>query len=226
MVRQQDITLLLVPLGCTLVQAYRARQLRPAVRPSVLFLLSFTAVFAVQLAVWYYLRGSLITYSYRGQSFSNLLNPKVLEVLFSANHGLFTWHPLIAVCLLGLLLLVRAHPVFAYAALASVAAQLYVVGSWSCWWMGLSFGQRPFLSLTPLFIVGLAAVIAKLRRPWPRGVFAATTAGLFLWNVVLMLAFLSEVIPYEGEFAWGGLLSSLPHLAHAVLTKIASLRGL
>ena len=157
---------------------------------------------------------------------SSRISPRhgLSQVLLSSNHGLISWHPIIAVCLFGLMLLsVGQHATLGRLSLACFAAELYVVASWWCWWMGTSFGQRAFLNLTPLFILGLAAVITRLTRPWARRLFLTCVGGLFLWNVVLMFAYLAEMIPYEGEFSWVVLISKLPDLPHKVLGKATTL---
>jgi hypothetical protein len=153
-----------------------------------------------------------------------LARPQIAAVLFSSNHGLISWHPLIAVCLFGLVLLsVREHPVIGRLSLVCFAAQLYVVGAWWCWWMGNSFGHRGFLGLTPLFILGLAAVLERLTQRWARRLFVAAVGCLFLWNVVLMFAYLSEIIPYQGEFSWRQLFTALPHLPVKIIAKVRTL---
>jgi hypothetical protein len=69
----------------------------------------------------------------------------------------------------------------------------------------------------------LAAVLDRLTQPWARRLFVTAVAALFLWNSVLMVAYLSEMIPYQGEFAWRQLFTSLPHLPVRILAKVRSL---
>src|SRR5262249_9629650 len=135
MVRQQDIVLLLIPAGLALSDDVW-RLPRKAVLNSGIALLGFTATFAIQMVVWYALRGSLLTYSYTGQRFEYLFAPKITEVLFSSNHGLLSWHPLIAFCIVGLLQLRRIDSRLSNLALACFGLELYVIASWWCWWMG------------------------------------------------------------------------------------------
>ena len=224
MARQQDGVILLVPMGAALLCDGWRRSWQ-TMRSALPFIgAGFTPLFAVQMMVWHTLRGSFVTYAYRGQGFEYLSRPQIAAVLFSSNHGLISWHPLIAVCLFGLLLLsVGEHPMIGRLSLVCFAAQLYVVGSWWCWWMGNSFGHRGFLGLTPLFILGLAAVLERLMQPWARRLLLAGVACLFLWNVVLMFAYLSEIVPYQGEFSWRQLFTALPHLPVSILAKVRTL---
>jgi len=224
MARQQDGVILLVPVGAALLHdGWRGAW--PTLRAALPFVSAgFAPLFAIQMLVWHTLRGSFVTYAYRGQDFAYLTRPRIAAVLFSSNHGLISWHPLIAVCLFGLVLLsLREQPVIGRLSLVCFALQLYVAGSWWCWWMGNSFGHRGFLGLTPLFILGLAAVIERLTHPWARRLVVVGVACLFLWNVVLMFAYLSEMIPYQGEFSWRQLFTALPQLPVRMLAKVRTL---
>ena len=224
MARQQDAVILLVPVGAALMHDGWRRSWQTLCSALPFVGVGFAPLFAVQMLVWHTLRGSFLTYAYRGQYFAYLTRPQIAAVLVSSNHGLITWHPLIVVCLLGLVLLsLREHPVIGRLALVCFAAQLYVVSSWWCWWMGYSFGHRGFLGLTPLFVLGLAAVLERLTQPWARRLFVAGVVCLFLWNSVLMFAYLSEMIPYQGEFSWRQLLTALPHLPVRILAKVRTL---
>lgn len=224
MSRQQDAVILLLPVGAAIIDDGWRCSWRKVCSALPFVGLGFVPLFAVQMLVWHTLRGSFVTYAYRGQDFAYLTRPRIAAVLVSSNHGLISWHPLIVVCLLGLLLLsLREHSVIGRLALVCFVAQLYVVSSWWCWWMGNSFGHRGFLGLTPLFVLGLAAVFARFTRPWTHRLLVAAVVCLFLWNVVLMFAYLSEMIPYQGEFSWRQLLATLPQLPVRILAKAHTL---
>ena len=120
--------------------------------------------------------------------------PHALEVLMSPAHGLFLWTPLAALALAGLLILLRRLPrgarVVAVALLVVAALQVYVAGSVESWTVAGAFGQRRFVSLTPVLVIGLAAVLAAAREArWPRPVvMLAVVAGVW-WNVSLIVQF-------------------------------------
>ena len=55
----------------------------------------------------------------------------------------------------------------------------------------VSFGNRFFISLTPIFVLGLAAAFSWMTRFWPNSTVAArrlvpVTALLILWNIGLL----------------------------------------
>ncbi len=96
-------------------------------------------------------------------------HPKLLGVLFSARNGLFSHHPLLLVGFAGIVWLLVSRPVetplwFLWTLLAAFFVQVWVNGSTHDWWGGHSFGQRRLLSSLPLFTLGLAFLLEKVRR--------------------------------------------------------------
>jgi hypothetical protein len=220
MVRQQDIVVAIIPLGAVFAGGalnWRRSKLLSTVS---LAAFGFIGAFVVQMLVWYSLRGSFLSFSYQGQSFENAFAPKILQVLFSSNHGLLSWHPLIGLSFVGWLALRKVDPVFSGLILLCFTLELYVIAAWWSWWLGYSFGNRGFLSLTPLFILGLASFYARLPQGWSRWLTTAGVGLLIVWNAVLMLAYVSEMIPYEGEFSWRALILQLPDLPSHIMAKI------
>ncbi len=108
------------------------------------------------------------------------LSPHGFEVLFSPQHGLFFWTPLALLALLGLA--AGLSGAFGWAArptlaprrqgasaawialglLLAVLSQIYIAGSVESWTVAGAFGQRRFVGLSAVLLVGLAAL-------WPRG---------------------------------------------------------
>jgi hypothetical protein len=220
MVRQQDIVILVIPAGVALAEGALKWPCKKLLTSVFLTGIGFFITFAIQMMVWYSVRGSFLTYSYRGQSFDYVFSPKIIPVLFSSNHGLLSWHPLIMLCILGWFQFRRLNVTMSRMAMACFVLQLYVIASWCSWWMGTSFGNRGFLGLTPIFVLGLAAFYSNLAQTWTRRLFVSAVAVLFVWNVTLMLAYVSELIPYEGDFSWRALIAALPYLPFQIIGKM------
>ncbi len=121
-------------------------------------------------------------------------SPHALEVLFSAQNGLFAWTPLAAIAIGGLVWLAvatrdRLRSGFGESsrwigvcALVMVAGQIYISGAVESWTVAGSFGQRRFVALTPLLTLGLAALLIQLRhrtRAWRLA--AGTVIVLCIW---------------------------------------------
>jgi hypothetical protein len=120
--------------------------------------------------------------------------PHVLGVLASAEHGLFIWTPVAALALVGLIVLAWHLPRDArplgLGLLLAAALQVYVAGSVESWTVAGAFGQRRFVALTALLVVGIAALGAALRTPpWRARLLATALAVGVWWNISLMVQF-------------------------------------
>ena len=125
-------------------------------------------------------------------------SPHALEVLFSPEHGFFFWTPIAPIAIAGLVALAFLGPRddgdarrIGACALLMVAAQIYVSGSVESWTVAGAFGQRRFVALTCLLVLGAAAVW-RVAAGAPRSVryaLAACAVVAIWWNVALMALF-------------------------------------
>ena len=132
--------------------------------------------------------------------------PHRWEVLFSPNHGLLTWTPLIAVAIVGLLLAGGpAREISAYCGAAALAFY-YLIASYPYWDGMSSFSNRFFISLTPIFILGLAQLFQAAGRVVSsrNGTVAVTCliALAALWNASFIFQWGTQMIPARGPISW------------------------
>jgi len=115
--------------------------------------------------------------------------PHGLQVLASPNHGLFFWTPL-AILALGGLFLVRER-IVAVSLAIMVLSQVYVAGSVESWTVAGAFGQRRFVNLTIILVIGLAALWTAVssRRTRLAPALAVAAALCAWWNIALMAQF-------------------------------------
>lgn len=145
-------------------------------------------VFSPQLAVWWVLFGSptAAPTQFHGMDWAS---PHFIDVLLSADRGLFTWTPAMALGCLGWVVLARTWPSFAGSALAVFVATTWVNGGVDNWAGADAFGARRFDLLIPLWVLGLCAVIETLAA-WvaQRPLLAPGAAFAFfaLWNIGLI----------------------------------------
>ena len=158
--------------------------------------------FVPQMIVWAVLFGAPLTIP-QGAGFMKWGEPALLAILFSDNHGLLTWTPVLAFALAGLVMLARRVPRVGAAALVFFAASWYVNAAVADWWAGEAFGARRFVSCYPIFVLGLAAFFDRLRHPrWIVGfasTFAVYTVLLLVHYQVFMHRMLAGV-PYPRGF--------------------------
>lgn len=224
LVRPQDILFGIVPIlaiafgrwqliteqasGKTPFQKFLAWLKFPANEFSSLFWMGIGTIILIipQILVYIWQFGGLSKIPYlqegtaegQGGSF-NWIEPEIGNVLFSGFHGLFSWHPLLGISLMGIFLLIRSKPLLGWTLLIPFLLQLYVVASWWCWWQGSSFGGRMFANCSFIFAFGLAnlwdQVFGDRGRIWA----IAITGFLIVWNGLLMLQYKTAMIPSEAD---------------------------
>ena len=107
------------------------------------------------------------------------------EVLFSPDHGLFSWTPVVYLAALGLPLFVRKDRLLGWGLLVACASLLVLNALVTGWDGGSGFGARRFTVCALPFALGLAALVdAARRRPLiPVGVILG---ALLAVNVFVM----------------------------------------
>jgi hypothetical protein len=186
-VRPQDSVLLIVPIvDLVFTRGQRARRLCALAAPAVL-------MGAVQVAVWIALYGVGFVRVIQDQSYVGRTELQIVDLLFSARHGLFPWTPLYLAAAVGWLLWMRSAPRLASLFILGFAASVLANAAMQDWWGSEAFGQRRMLGLTVLFAWGLAETAAALLRR-PAVTVSAMAAALALWNIQLESIYNSEVI--------------------------------
>jgi hypothetical protein len=134
-------------------------------------------------------------------------SPMFLSVLFSSNHGLLAWTPVLLLAIIGLFIFWRWQRRAGTPFLAALLAFYLFITCYPDWAGISSYGNRFFVSLTALFILGLAVFvdrIAKLFRS-RRAALAVTSSVLALfifWNAGLMFQWGSHLIPARGPVSF------------------------
>jgi len=134
-------------------------------------------------------------------------SPKLLPVLFSTDHGMLIWTPILIPSIVGLVLLCRCDKLFGISLVLSFLGYYYFIASYPDWDGLSSFGNRFFVPLTILFILGLSAMLDFLGGLWRQQgrAFAAASCllGLLvLWNAGLIFQWGTQMIPARGEIPW------------------------
>jgi len=133
--------------------------------------------------------------------------PVFLQVLFSANHGLFSWTPLLAIACLGLILAaIRLPRIGVPLVVASVAFYLFI--AFYPDWAGISsYGNRFFISLTAIFILGLAMLLQRFAAFFSSTRTAALVSSgvlacFVLWNLGLIYQWGMHLVPARGPISF------------------------
>src|SRR5277367_3295651 len=162
--------LLVVPLAESLAgywQGIQARQMQQVARlffQNVLFALLAFLAFLPTLIAKKIIYGTYLDFGYHERW--ALASPALLRVCFSSEHGLFSWTPVILLAVIGLVLLQKQDRALSLYALLGFVTYLYAIGCYDNWAGISSFGNRFFVALTPLFILGLASFFGWLAEAW------------------------------------------------------------
>ena len=150
-------------------------------------------------------------------------SPWFLALLFSANHGLFSWTPLLLISTVGLFLFCRRAPAVGPSVLCVLLAFYYFMASYPDWPGISSYGNRFFISLTIFFVLGLSVVLdtlaARFRSRKAASAGLAAMLGVFvLWNLGLIFQWGAHLIPARGPVSWSVVVDNQ---FHAVPKQIA-----
>jgi hypothetical protein len=133
-------------------------------------------------------------------------SPAILKVAFASEHGLFSWTPIILLSVIGLVLLQKRDRMLSLCCVAAFAVYLFAIGCYDDWAGISSFGNRFFVSLTPIFVLGLAGFFDFLagaisdRRANIAAI--ATVSVLILWNAGMIFQWGTHLIPARGPISW------------------------
>ncbi len=145
-------------------------------------------VFLPQLAVYHVLYGR----PWPAPQVQNKMfeySPHFFEVLFSIEHGLFFWSPILLLVFAAGLWMVKKERVAGLVLLAAFLAQVYISGAVDSWTQAGAFGSRRFVGATPIFAIWGAVFFAALEPRIRKFGVAALASFFILWNVSLMIQF-------------------------------------
>lgn len=145
-------------------------------------------VFLPQLAVYHALYGrpwpapqvqnKMIKYS-----------PHFFEVLFSIEHGLFFWSPILLLFFASGLWMLKKERASGLLLLLAFLSQVYISGAVDSWTQAGAFGARRFVGATAIFAVWGAFAFRALEPRLRKAGVAAVASIFILWNVSLMIQF-------------------------------------
>jgi hypothetical protein len=216
-----NIAMLLAPLAESLQKygrAWRApgrdwTSIRRLFSANLLYGLVTMIAFLPTLITREVIYGHLLEFGYGGADVWHWKSPVLWKVLFSANHGLLTWTPIVIPAVLGLALFRRRdREMAAYLGIACLAFY-YLIASHHNWDGISSFGNRFFISLAPVFVLGLSTSFSEAAK-WFKSVRIASLAlaavtGLFMvWNLAFIFQWGTHLVPARGPISWKQMVSN------------------
>ena len=184
LVREQDFFFAVAALAALVASGEQRRRAQRAAAFGVSALL----IFSPQLVVYQILNGRPLP-SHHIQDKMFWYSPHALEVLFSTEHGLYFWSPILLLFTVGGLLLLRRERAVGIALLLGLASQVYISGAVDSWTQAGGFGARRFIGATVIFAVWGATLFALVASYTRRAGVVALASVFMLWNVGLMVQF-------------------------------------
>lgn len=183
-------------------------------RNHLLFVLVLALTLLPQLATYRVLNGHWGPARTVAQKF-NWLSPHFIDTLVdlgpspvtgrSLAHGALLWTPAWALALIGLLLFWQRQRWLAALLLIAVLAQVWINGSFgTTWHLSGAFGFRRLIEATPIFVLGLAWLIERVRMP--RVAWSALALALIAWNVGLIAQWTITYPELRRGLVWDGML--------------------
>ena len=134
-------------------------------------------------------------------------SPVFLAVLVSPNHGLLSWTPLLGLAILGLFFFAFRLPKVGVPFFTALVAFYLFIAFYPDWAGISSYGNRFFVSLTPIFVLGLAYLLERVaaRFSQPRRALVVCTSVLacfVLWNLGLIYQWGTHLVPARGPISF------------------------
>ena len=153
--------------------------------------IGFITILLPQLIIWQVFHGNFLESPYFSEKklFFMPFEPKVIEILFAPTNGLYLWTPLLLVATAGFLSMRFKQKSLNFLVPLIVFIQVYVISIRNEWWQEASFSGRMFLSMLPLFALGLARALESLHVRILILLYFLTP--FFCLNLVLLAFYLS-----------------------------------
>lgn len=129
-------------------------------------------------------------------------SPKILQVLFSPLHGLFSWTPIVLLACLGWYLLAKKDKRLAISFTLGFCFFLYLIAAFYTWHGISSFSNRFFISLTPFFFLGIAAILNRFKGIKLKLLYLGY-ALLVLWNLAFIYQWGSGLVTKRTPIDFG-----------------------
>ncbi len=123
-------------------------------------------------------------------------SPRLWNIGFSTEHGMFLWTPLLLLAIIGVILLILKESWIGGCLLATFIAYYYVISSYEGWHGLSSFGNRFFVAFSSIFVMGLAVFIDKIRISFLVSTIIVTF--FICWNLGFIYQWGSNLVPNRG----------------------------
>ncbi len=168
--------------------------------PHVVYTILATMVVALpQIAYWKIVTDSYVFFSYQRTEGFDFAHPHFIETLFSFKKSLLIYTPLIVFPLLGFVFLRKEKKEIYFSILSYVILNFLLLGSWSCWWQGGSFGARYFTESFAVLALPFGFLIKAVlqSKMWLKVLTFGTMFLLLCLNLFQTWQYVNWIIPAD-----------------------------
>lgn len=120
-------------------------------------------LFVPQLSYWLYKTGQVYYDTYKNPGVGlDIFSPHILDSLFSYKKGWLIYTPVMILNLIGLVFLYRRNKGLFMAGFSYFIISFYIITSWTEWWYGAGFSNRPLIVTYPILFLGLGYFLQYL----------------------------------------------------------------
>jgi len=119
-------------------------------------------MFIPQMLYWHEMTGSFLRYSYEGEEFIYWNKPKIAEVLFDVQNGLFLYSPIVLFSIIGIFMGLRQKKAQAPSVGIIFIIITYIFASWWAWWFGGAFGHRCYIEFYAILALPMALFFTRI----------------------------------------------------------------
>ncbi len=127
-------------------------------------------------------------------------HPHLSETLWGSSYGIFTWTPITLFSLVGLFWLIKKNKVIGIIITLALLAIVYVT---SCSLKGgASFGDRYLIICTPIYIIGVSALISRFKNNLTDKIVLVLLSLFMIWNGLFIVQYATGLVPRMGPISW------------------------
>ncbi len=121
-------------------------------------------IISPQLIYWYIKTGSLYYDTYKNPGVGlDIFHPHILNSLFSFRKGWLLYTPVMIFFIWGQVLMYKRNNRVFYAINSYLLVTFYVIVSWSEWWYGAGFSNRPIITAYPVLAIGFGYFLEYIK---------------------------------------------------------------
>jgi hypothetical protein len=134
-----------------------------------------TIIAGPQIIYWLIKTGKPLYDTYKNPGVGlDLFSPHIIESLFSYRKGWLIYTPVMIFYLWGLFFTFKENKNIFLSIIFYFLTTFYIITSWTEWWYGAAFSNRPLIVSYPLLAIGFGYFLVQLqnRKTWLKLVFA------------------------------------------------------